>query len=88
MTFRCLFLCVVHTLSVLLKCIICVWLPHLQLSRYCDDLLRNHAKGFSETEIDDRLNQVIVLFKYIDDRDLFERVGVCLNDSRFFLLFA
>jgi hypothetical protein len=64
-----------------------VWLTYLQLSRYCDDLLRNHAKGFSETEIDDRLNQVIVLFKYIEDKDLFERVGIRRYDCVFFFCF-
>jgi Cullin family len=47
-------------------------------------LLRNNAKGFSETEIDDRLSQVIVLFKYIEDKDIFERVGVQLLFMRFF----
>ncbi|CAG8838355.1 24907_t:CDS:2, partial [Racocetra persica] len=40
------------------------------LARYCDVLLKKtHKGGFSEQEIEDKLDRMIVLFKYIDDKD-------------------
>ena len=47
----------------------------LQLSKYCDNLLKKSAKGMSETEVDDRLNNSITIFKYLDDKDIFNRVS-------------
>ena len=47
-----------------------------QLSRYCDELLRNNAKGLTETETDDKLNQVILVFRYLEDKDVFEKVCI------------
>ena len=43
------------------------------LSRYCDSLLKRGAKGLSEAEIDDKLSQSITVFKYIDDKDVFQK---------------
>ncbi|XP_049782666.1 cullin-2 [Schistocerca cancellata] len=43
------------------------------LAKYCDSLLRKSAKGMSDTEIDDRLAQSITIFKYIDDKDVFQK---------------
>ncbi|CAK1546405.1 unnamed protein product [Leptosia nina] len=40
------------------------------LSRYCDTLLRR--KG-SERDADDKLSAAIVVFKYIDDKDVFQK---------------
>ncbi|XP_047513558.1 cullin-2 [Pieris napi] len=40
------------------------------LSRYCDTLLRR--KG-SERDADDKLTAAIVVFKYIDDKDVFQK---------------
>lgn len=43
------------------------------LAKYCDFLLKKSAKGMSEAEIDDRLAQSITVFKYIDDKDVFQK---------------
>ncbi len=45
----------------------------LQLARYCDTLLKKSQKGISESEIDDKLNQSITVFKYLDDKDVFQK---------------
>lgn len=44
-----------------------------QLARYCDSLLRKSQKGITESEIDDKLNLSITVFKYIDDKDVFQK---------------
>lgn len=43
------------------------------LSKYCDNLLKKSSKGMSETEIDDKLSHSITIFKYVDDKDVFQR---------------
>lgn len=54
------------------------------LAKYCDSLLRkpgsnssqgsNYAiKSLSETEIDEKLSLSIIVFKYIDDKDIFQK---------------
>lgn len=43
------------------------------LARYCDTLLKKSQKGISESEIDDKLNQSITVFKYLDDKDVFQK---------------
>ncbi|RHZ52955.1 hypothetical protein Glove_454g2 [Diversispora epigaea] len=44
------------------------------LARYCDVLLKRNIKGgWSEQEVEDKLNRMIVLFKYIDDKDIFQK---------------
>lgn len=47
--------------------------PFLQLAKYCDMLLKKSSKGMSENEIDDKLAQSITVFKYIDDKDVFQK---------------
>lgn len=47
----------------------------LQLSKYCDNLLKKSSKGVSESEMDDKLTNCITVFKYLDDKDVFQRVG-------------
>jgi len=42
------------------------------LSKYCDKLLKKSCKGMSEVEIDEKLFQSITIFKYIDDKDVFQ----------------
>ena len=42
-------------------------------SRYCDSLLKKSSKGISETEIDDKLASSITIFKYLDDKDVFQK---------------
>ncbi|KAG0343849.1 hypothetical protein BG004_004956 [Podila humilis] len=44
------------------------------MARYTDTLLRKKQKtGLTEAEIEDRLTRVVILFKYIDDKDLFQK---------------
>ncbi|KAG0288182.1 Cullin-2, partial [Dissophora globulifera] len=44
------------------------------MARYTDTMLRKKQKtGLSESEIEDRLGRVVILFKYIDDKDLFQK---------------
>ncbi|XP_063964684.1 cullin-2-like [Lytechinus pictus] len=43
------------------------------LARHCDALLKKTSKGSSESELDDRLGQCILVFRYIDDKDIFQR---------------
>lgn len=44
------------------------------LSKYCDKLLKKSCKGLSETEIEHKLLQSITIFKYIDDKDIFQNI--------------
>ncbi|KAI9556809.1 hypothetical protein GHT06_016600 [Daphnia sinensis] len=43
------------------------------LAKYCDLLLKKSAKNPEEAELEDTLNQVMVVFKYIEDKDVFQR---------------
>ncbi|TPX64061.1 hypothetical protein SpCBS45565_g06144 [Spizellomyces sp. 'palustris'] len=43
------------------------------LARYCDLLLKRTAKGLIESEVDDKLSRMITLFKYLDDKDVFQK---------------
>ncbi|CAH1713143.1 cullin-2 isoform X2 [Aphis gossypii] len=43
------------------------------LSKYCDNLLKKSSKGMCEGEIDHKLLQSITIFKYVDDKDVFQR---------------
>ncbi|KAF9427117.1 Cullin-2 [Podila epigama] len=44
------------------------------MARYTDTLLRKKQKtGLTEADIEDRLTRVVILFKYIDDKDLFQK---------------
>ena len=43
------------------------------LARYCDTLLKKSQKGISENEIDDKLASSITVFKYLDDKDVFQK---------------
>lgn len=43
------------------------------LAKYCDSLLKKSAKGISESEIDDKLAKSIIVFKYVDDKDVFQK---------------
>jgi len=44
-----------------------------QLAKYCDTLLKKSTKGYSEVEVDEKLGQSIIIFKYIDDKDIFQK---------------
>lgn len=43
------------------------------LAKYCDWLLKKSSKGVTETEVEERLSQSITIFKYIDDKDVFQK---------------
>lgn len=43
------------------------------LAKYCDNLLKKSSKGSSETELDDKLGSCITVFKYLDDKDVYQR---------------
>uniref|UniRef100_A0A2K6UAK2 Cullin 2 n=1 Tax=Saimiri boliviensis boliviensis TaxID=39432 RepID=A0A2K6UAK2_SAIBB len=45
----------------------------LELAKYCDNLLKKSAKGMTENEVEDRLTSFITVFKYIDDKDVFQK---------------
>lgn len=44
------------------------------LAKYCDMLLRKSSKEFTENEIEDKLCSCITIFKYLDDKDYFQKV--------------
>lgn len=62
-------------------------LPPIYYSRYCDILLKKSSKNPEEAELEDTLNQVtehftwhlathaqvMVVFKYIEDKDVFQK---------------
>lgn len=43
------------------------------LAKYCDTLLKKTSKVVSDIELDERLQQCITVFKYLDDKDVFQR---------------
>ncbi|XP_071038251.1 cullin-2 isoform X4 [Parasteatoda tepidariorum] len=43
------------------------------LAKYCDSLLKKNAKTCTETEVESKLGQSITVFKYIDDKDVFQK---------------
>lgn len=43
------------------------------LAKYCDLLLKKSSKNPEEKELEDNLNQVMVVFKYIEDKDVFQK---------------
>eukprot|EP00918_Siedleckia_nematoides_P023910 GHVU01051595.1.p1 GENE.GHVU01051595.1~~GHVU01051595.1.p1 ORF type:complete len:776 (+),score=76.19 GHVU01051595.1:206-2533(+) len=43
------------------------------LARYCDILLKKSSKNPEEAELEDTLSQVMVVFKYIEDKDVFQK---------------
>jgi len=42
------------------------------LAQYVDDMLRSRLRGCSEDEVEARLDKVIVIFRYLQDKDVFE----------------
>lgn len=43
------------------------------LAKYCDSLLKKSAKGATESEIEEKLASSITVFKYVDDKDVFQK---------------
>ncbi|XP_033335780.2 cullin 2 [Megalopta genalis] len=43
------------------------------LAKYCDSLLRKSAKAASEVEVEEKLANCITVFKYVNDKDVFQK---------------
>ncbi|XP_048579540.1 cullin-2 [Nematostella vectensis] len=43
------------------------------LAKYCDLILKKSNKNLSDSELDEKLGEVIIVFKYIDDKDIFQK---------------
>lgn len=43
------------------------------LAKFCDLMLKKSSKNPEEAELEDTLNLVMVVFKYIDDKDVFQK---------------
>ena len=43
------------------------------LAKYCDILLKKSSKNPEEVELEDTLNEVMIVFKYIEDKDVFQK---------------
>ncbi|KAF9952455.1 hypothetical protein BGZ70_000594 [Mortierella alpina] len=44
-----------------------------QLARYCDSLLRKSSKNPEENDLEDILNSIMTVFKYVEDKDVFQK---------------
>ena len=53
-----------------------------RLNRYIDSLLRQ-KRGRAESEIDELMTRAIVIFRYIDDKDLFQKVHFQFSQQYF-----
>ncbi|KAI8145631.1 Cullin [Fennellomyces sp. T-0311] len=43
------------------------------LARYCDSLLKKSAKNPEESELEDVMNSIMTVFKYVEDKDVFQK---------------
>lgn len=43
------------------------------LARHCDELLKKSSKTSTEVELEDSLNKVMIVFRYIEDKDVFQK---------------
>jgi cullin 1 len=43
------------------------------LARFCDQLLKKSAKNPEEDELEEVLNNVMIVFKYVEDKDVFQK---------------
>ncbi|KAJ3200955.1 hypothetical protein HDU82_008478 [Entophlyctis luteolus] len=44
------------------------------LSRFCDGLLKKNAKvSLTESEVEEKLNQVVILFSFLNEKDIFQK---------------
>ncbi|CAI5445069.1 unnamed protein product [Caenorhabditis angaria] len=44
-----------------------------RLARYTDGLLKKTSKGISDTDLETKLTSAIVIFRYIEDKDIFQK---------------
>lgn len=50
--------------------------PPELIAKYCDSLLKKSAKNPEEAELEEQLRQVITVFRYLDDKDVFQKFYV------------
>ncbi|KAJ8867527.1 hypothetical protein PR048_031329 [Dryococelus australis] len=43
------------------------------LAKYCDVLLKKSCKGLSDAELEEKLVKSMIIFRYIDDKDIFQK---------------
>lgn len=43
------------------------------LAKYCDLLLKKSSKNAEESELEECLSQAMIIFKYIEDKDVFQK---------------
>ncbi|CAF3045733.1 unnamed protein product [Rotaria socialis] len=43
------------------------------LARYCDALLRKGSKAVEETDLEEKFNQIMIVFNYIEDKDVYQK---------------
>ncbi|XP_012254401.1 cullin-2 [Athalia rosae] len=43
------------------------------LAKYCDSLLKKSSRGTTEGEVEEKLARSITVFKYVDDKDVFQK---------------
>ncbi|CAL8109561.1 unnamed protein product [Orchesella dallaii] len=43
------------------------------LARYCDLLLKKTGRNYEDQELDELLNQAMIIFKFIEDKDVFQK---------------
>ncbi|KPM06994.1 cullin-2-like protein [Sarcoptes scabiei] len=43
------------------------------LSRYCDNLLKKSSKNITDKDMERKINDAIIIFKYINDKDVFQK---------------
>ncbi|XP_063236841.1 cullin-2-like [Bacillus rossius redtenbacheri] len=42
------------------------------LTKYCDMLLRKSCKGLSDAELEEKLGKCMIIFRYLDEKDVFQ----------------
>lgn len=52
------------------------------LAKYIDLLLKKSSQNLEECELDDTLNQAMIIFKYIEDKDVFQKFYRCMLAKR------
>ena len=46
-----------------------------RVNRFIDSILRKSKVNWSESEMEAKLKMALVIFRYIEDKDVFEKVG-------------
>ena len=43
------------------------------MARYCDSLLKKSNRTIDDASTEEKFNQIMIVFKYIDDKDVFQK---------------